>query len=187
MLASAPIPPNDLGLLVRRDISNFTAIRTAHAGDDHQIGELLVRAFRDTYAYKMPDLVTTSEREAELRDVRARRANGLVRVMEIGFRVIGTYSLLSPESPSNEAWTPRTSTLRCLAVDPEFHALRLSEILLMDAQARAQEWACASMCLHVQDGAHGVAKLYERFGFLRDVTGDKICQGNRILGYLKPL
>jgi ribosomal protein S18 acetylase RimI-like enzyme len=175
---------NTISLLQRRDLANFVRIRSAHPGDDFPIGELLVSTFRDTYARKLPSIGTTDERERELRDVATRRQNGTVRVIEVGYRIIGCYSLIHPASPINESWSPMTCTLRCLAIDPEFHSLKLSEKLLWDAVLIANTWQARMICLHVQIGADGVARLYENFGFRRSPLGDKICNGQPIEGYL---
>jgi ribosomal protein S18 acetylase RimI-like enzyme len=176
-----------MDLLKRRDLSNFVKIRTAFPGDDLNLGEMLVRTFRETYNRKLPNLITTDQREIELRDVHGRRRNGVVRVLELGFQIIGTYSLMAPQSALDDSWTPGTCTLRCVAVDPGFHSLRLSERLLEDALARARDWRAEAVCLHVQSGATGVAKLYERFGFRRDPRGDRISHGYEIEGYLLEL
>lgn len=171
-------------LLARRDLTNFMSIRNAHPGDDLVVGELLVRTFRETYAQKLPSIMTTPEREIELRDVNSRRINGVVRVTELGFQIIGSYSLIAPGSGLDESWTPRTCTLRCVAVDPRFHSLKLSEKLIFDALEVAQKWKASAICLHVQSGADGVARLYQKFGFVRDPRGDKRYMGNAIDGYL---
>lgn len=171
-------------LLNRRDLTNFMKIRTAHPGDDLVVGELLVKSFRETYAQKLPTISTTLEREIELRDVNSRRINGVVRISELGFQVIGSYSLMSPGSALDESWTPMTCTLRCVAIDPQFHSLKLSEKLIFDAIGVAKNWNAAGIALHVQAGADGVARLYEQFGFERDRRGDKKCMGHPIDGYL---
>lgn len=171
-------------LLARRDLINFIKIRNSHPGDDLVIGELLVKTFRATYEMKLPSITTTPEREIELRNVSSRRFNGVVRVSELGFQIIGTYALISPGSALDESWTADTCTLRCVAIDPQFHSLKLSEKLILDAIDVAQRWKSRGICLHVQDGADGVARLYRQFGFERDVSGDKISMGNAIQGYL---
>ena len=174
-------------LAQRRDLLNFVRLRNAHPGDDLNVGDLLVRSFRETYAQKLPEVLTTPARELELRDVHSRRLNGLVRIVELGFQVIATYSLIAPGHALDESWTPNTCTLRCVAVDPRFHSLQLSETLLQDAFDMARKWRAAKICLHVQAGADGVARLYERFGFVRSMEGDKVCHGNPIQGYLLSL
>lgn len=174
-------------LLKRRDLSNFVRLRTSHPGDDLAVGDLLARSFRETYARKLPSAVCPPEQENELRDVHSRRLNGVVRVIELGFQIIGTYSLIAPKSDLDESWTSNTCTLRCVALDPHFHSLKLSEQLLKDAVEIAERWKTEGICLHVQSGAEGVANLYMRFGFERSEVGDKVWFGSRIKGYFLKL
>ncbi len=174
-------------LLQRRDLINFIRVRHAHPGDDHLVGELLSKSFRETYAKKIPDLLTPPERERELRDVKTRREHGVVRVVELGFQLIGTYALIPPTAALSEGWREGAATLRCLAIDPAFHSLKLSERLLTDSVEQARLWSCAGICLHVQSGALGVARLYEQFGFTRDSLGDKLSMGSLIEGYFLKL
>ncbi len=171
-------------LLLRRDLTNFMRIRNAYPGDDLIIGEMLVKSFRETYALKLPTVSTPPEREIELRDIHSRRINGVVRISELGFQIIGTYSLIAPDSALDESWTPQTCTLRCVAIEPRFHSLKLSEKLIFDAIDVAKKWNAGGICLHVQEGADGVARLYQQFGFRRDERGDKQWMGNNIHGFL---
>jgi GNAT superfamily N-acetyltransferase len=173
-----------LDFLQKRDISNFLKLRSARPGDDLAIGELLVKSFLETYAEKLPGVVANEERISELQNVASRREAGIVRVLEFGYRLIGTYALIHPENENNEAWTDSTATLRCLAMDREFHSLGLSELLMSDAIKIAKGWGARGICLHVQDGAHGVARLYEKIGFTRDPSGDKVSTGHLVKGYL---
>lgn len=174
-------------LVTRRDVKNFISVRAAYPGDDLAIGELLVQSFREAYLKKLPTVMTTAEREIELRDVHSRRRQGVVRVLELGFQIIGTYSLIPPEAPLDASWTPNTCTLRCLAIHPRFHSLKLSEQLISDAIGMVRSWRSAKICLHVQAGARGVAHLYTRFGFGRDERGDGFYMGNVIEGYVLDL
>lgn len=184
LLGRSQTKSKSVDLLERRDLTNFLRLRSAHPGDDIAVGELLVTSFKETYAKKLPYVITSADREDELRDVSSRRRVGIVRVVDFGYRVIGTYSLIHPESEANEAWTANTCTLRCLAIDTEFHSLKLSELLLLDAVEIATSWKAQKICLHVQDGAAGVARLYETFGFRRCEEGDKEYYGMRILAYI---
>ena len=174
-------------LLKRRDVANFIKLRNAHPGDDTVIGGLLIRSFRETYAIKLPYIYTSQERESELRDVHSRRSAGCVRVLELGYELIGTYSLIPPENAGPASWRPFAASLRCLAIDPKFHSLRLSDALLVDAIGMAHTWKVDNICLHVQMGANGVARLYERHGFERDPEGDTVVHGYNIQGYVLSL
>lgn len=170
-----------------RDLSNFINLRPALPGDDLSIAELLTNTFLSTYKKKLPAIETSEERKAELRDVALRRRSGYVSVAELGYRIIGTFSLIHPESPLTDAWRPNGATLRCVAIDPEFHGLELSSILLEEADRIAGLWKSSALFLHVQKGANKVASLYEKFGYVRDCAGDKIAHGYELLGYVKDL
>jgi len=170
-----------------RDIVNFISLRQAGPNDDLSIAELLTRTFISTYEKKLPELGTNEDRKRELNNVAGRRKNGLVGVAELGYRIIGTFALLHPESDCNEAWRPNGCTLRCVAIDPDFHGLDLSSLLLQEADRIARFWQAEGIYLHVHRGAHKVANLYENFGYTRDSTGDKVSHGYYLDGFFKPL
>lgn len=171
----------------RRDVTNFIKMRAALPADDLAIAELLEQTFLTTYAKKLPSLTTTEERKKELRAVGSRRKLGHVAVAELGYRIIGTFSLTHPESSGEGAWRPNSSGLRCVAIDPDFHGLQLSELLLSEADRIALAWSAESICLHVQKEAEKVAQLYLQHGYIRDTTGDRNFFGTEIQGYYKPL
>lgn len=148
-------------------------IREARPADDARIGELLVDAFLSTYARKMPEVVYDDARKNELRDVAAKRARGLVLVAELDGRVVGTVTVFPPGAVSSEAWLPASADLRQLAVAPELHGKGVSRPLMDRAEAVARdEWRTDGICLHVRQGAAGVARFYESRGFRRDPSGD---------------
>lgn len=176
-----------VGVKRARDITNFINLRPAMPSDDLAIAELLLHTFLTTYKEKLPDVHTTEERKRELRDVGARRRQGFVGVAELGYRIIGTFSLIHPESPVSEAWGDPGATLRCVAIDPEFHGLALSELLLNEADRVARAWYSRTIYLHVQKGANKVAVLYQRHGYVRDMSGDKASLGAELEAYRKEL
>lgn len=170
-----------------RDIVNFIHLRQASPADDLAVAELLLHTFLSTYQAKLPSVQTSEERKRELRDVGSRRRQGFVGVAELGYQIIGTFSLIHPESPSSEAWAEPGATLRCVAIDPEFHGLALSELLLSEADRVAKAWGARKMYLHVQEGANKVALIYQRHGYVRDLAGDKCSFGSKLEAYRKDL
>lgn len=182
-----PIITNQLKPQRPRDVSHFIRLRAATPSDDLVLADLLLRTFISTYERKLPSVATSDERKAELKNVSARRRQGFVCVAELGYQVIGTFALIHPESLTSEAWQPGGATLRCLAIDPDFHGLDLSEVLILEAERIAKFWRANGIFLHVQAGADRVAALYERHGFVRDETGDKISCGNKLSGFRKEL
>jgi predicted N-acetyltransferase YhbS len=147
-------------------------VRLARASDDGPVGELLVRAFVETYARKLPEVVVTEERKRTLRAMAAKRAAACVLVAEVAGRLAGTVALWPPGASGSEAWLVGAADLRHLAVDEAFRDGRVSAALLDAAEAEARRLGASHVCLHVRRGAHGVRRLYEARGYVRDEAGD---------------
>lgn len=167
-----------------RDISHFLQLRVARMEDERVIGELLIRSFEQTYRTKLPSVVTNQARKIELLDVASRRRQGVVYVLELGYRIIGTFALIPSNDSSTQSWVAGATNLRCLAIDPDFHGYGFSETLLSEAERVARNWNARAICLHVQKGAEGVARLYEKYGFVRSPEGDMSSFGNENEGYV---
>jgi predicted N-acetyltransferase YhbS len=159
-------------------------IREARPEDDAAIGELLVEAFLTQYAKKLPEVRYTEERKRELRDVARRREVARVWVAERDGEVVGSVSLWPPGVPGSEAWVPGAADLRQLATAVRFHGQGLSTPLLEAAERQARAWGVPAICLHVRRGAAGVARLYERRGFVREPAGDMSLPTVFLEGYL---
>lgn len=163
-------------------------IREATPADDVAIGELLVRAFEDTYRRKMPEVVYTERRRTELRAVAAKRAVAKVWVAEANGAVVGTVAVWPPGAKGNEAWVPGAADLRHLGVDDGFRGGAVSGALLDAAEAWARGQGVTTMCLHVRRGAVGVARLYQARGYARRSEGDLDLLPEVFLeAYAKPL
>jgi uncharacterized protein len=152
-------------------------IREAFAEDDQEVGELLVDAFVENYARKLPKVVVGEERRRDLRAVSARRALGArgdacVLVAEVDGRIAGTATLFRGQS-RNYAWTDDSAELRYMAVHREFQGAGISRALLDEARRRAMTWGVSSICLHVRQGATGVMQMYERNGYVKTPEGDR--------------
>lgn len=170
-----------------RDLINFAKIRTAYQSDDLALGDMLVRTFRQTQQESLSYLLTSTKREIELRDIQSRRRNGRVRILELGFQIIGTYSLSAQKSAQDESWTDNICTLHCVAIERKFQSQAILEKLLIDAIHQAQKWRAEGICLHIQEDADAVARVFGQFGFKHDTRGDKLWMGATIKGYLLPL
>ena len=147
-------------------------LRLAEPRDDAAVGELLVTSFVEQYARKMPHVVVSEGRKAELRGVREKRAVARVWVMEHGGDVVGTVAVWPPGAPGSEAWIPGAIDLRHLAVHAEHRGAGVSARLLDAAEAWARELGGTAVCLHVRRGAAGVRSLYEKRGYQRRPEGD---------------
>jgi GNAT superfamily N-acetyltransferase len=159
-------------------------LRLALPDDDRSIGELVFRTFKEAYAKKQPPRIMTEERKNDLYNVALRRKKGVVYVMELGSKIIGTYSLIFPYALGSQAWISGASNLRCLAIAPEYQGRGLSIVMLKSSQVLARSWNAQSICLHVQRGAQEVAQIYSRFGYVRDPKGDTMISGYALEGYI---
>lgn len=147
-------------------------VRDATETDDPAIGELLVAAFERTYARKMPEVLMSDARRAELRAVKAKRAVATVWVYERQGTVVGTVAVWPFGAARTEAWIPGAVDLRHLAVDESHRGGEISSRLLDCAEAHARALKAPAVCLHVRRGAVGVRRLYEARGYQRRPEGD---------------
>ena len=147
-------------------------VREARPEDDAVVGEILVCGYLTRYAQKMPEVVLSDRRKAELRDVASKRREALVLVAELDGRVVGTETVWRPGAPASEAWLPEACDLRHLAVGPAVQGRGLSRPLLDEAERRARGMGAKYVCLHVRRGNKGVARLYMDRGYVRAPEGD---------------
>lgn len=165
------MPANNFSLVFRKRATQVV-IRVADERDDAVLGALLVDAFRDTYAEKMPEVVVTERRIEELNSFLGKRTKGVTWVAEVGGRIVGTVFAARPGSKDSLAWLNECAELKHLAVVPEFRRSGLSEKLMETALVAIRGWGCWGVCLHVRRGAHGIARFYEKQNFVRDPRGD---------------
>lgn len=147
-------------------------IREAVAADDEAIGELLVQAFVEQYAKKLPEVQVTDRRKRELRDVAGKRAVARVWVAEASGVVVGTVAVWPMGAPGSEAWLSEACDLRHLAIDASVRGQGVAAQLLDVAEGWARSSGAGRVLLHVRRGAIGVRRLYEARGYLRDESGD---------------
>ena len=149
-------------------------MRDATPADAAAVGELLVQAFELTYARKLPEVVVSEERRAELRAVAKKRGVAKVWVAEpvAGGGIVGTVALWPPGAAGNEAWLEGAADLRHLAVVDAHRRSGVSEQLMDVAEAAARATGCKAVCLHVRRGVTGVARMYLGRGYRRAPEGD---------------
>lgn len=153
-------------------ISSGYVLRLAEPRDDAAIGELLVQSFLEQYARKMPEVVVSEDRKADLRAVAEKRAVAKVWVVEREGELAGTVAVWPAGSARSEAWIPGAFDLRHLAVGAKHRGGVVSKLLLDAAEDFARSAGAAFMCLHVRRGAAGVRAIYERRGYQRRPEGD---------------
>lgn len=161
-------------------------IRDARPEDDAAIGELLVDAFVTQYAKKMPEVRYDEDRKNQLRATAEKRREARVLVAELDGKVIGTVAIYPPGAPGSEAWLEDAADLRHLATHPEVHGRGYSRPLLDAAEQLAWDLGAKAICLHVRRGAHGVARLYQHRGFVREPGGDLDKPTVYLEAFLKP-
>lgn len=159
-------------------------IRPAEPKDDHAIGELLVDAYVVRYADKMPWVVVTDERKADLRNVAGKRKEAHVLVAELDGRIVGTVALYPSTSSHSQTWLPGAVDLRHLAVSHDLHGKGLSRPLLDAAESWAWAQGAERISLHVRTGNAGVAALYQSRGYRRDPSGDRAFPTVSLDGYV---
>lgn len=153
-------------------------VREARPEDDAAIGEVLVSGYLAAYRKKMPHVVVSEARRADLRDLAGRRGFATILVAELDGRVVGSVALLKPGVPRSEAWIPGAADLRYLATDPSVQGRGLAGPLLDEIERIARdEWRVPAVCLHVRQGNLGVARLYQSRGYVRAPEGDLIKPG----------
>jgi predicted N-acetyltransferase YhbS len=164
-------------------------VRLAREEDDAAIGALLVSAFVEAYAEKMPEVVPTERRKAELRDVAGKRAIAHVWVAEEAGAIIGTVALWPPGASGSHAFVANACDLRHLAVDRAHRGGgTVSRALLAAAEAGARGLGALAICLHVRRGATGLLRFYAAHGYERreDADIDDLPEVY-LLGHIKPL
>lgn len=147
-------------------------LRLAEEADDDAVGELLVRAFDTQNSAKMPGVISSPERYADLRNRAQKRREATVLVGEVDGSLAGTITLCRWGAPGNEAWVDGAAALRYLAIEPRFAGKSLSTIFLKEAKKLAESWQAPAICLRVRRGADGVQRLYTLHGWERDHRGD---------------
>lgn len=166
-----------------RDVLHFISTRDACERDDDALGAFLLKVFGVAAFEQTPGFPLLPGRIQELMAVRQRREGGIVRILELGQRLIGTYSLLKPEAANSGGWLPSAAYFCSFAIDMSVQGLGLAPILMLDAQAKALHWDLSAINLKVVATAKGLHRLYEKLGFVRDPRGDGQEFGFDLLGY----
>jgi len=139
--------------------------------DEHKaLGDLTV----DAYAAIDPATVDADDYADELRDVSGRVAGAEVLVaVDGGGTVLGGVTYVpGPDSPWAEFTEPDGAGIRMLAVAPEAQGRGVGEALSRACVERARLGGRGQVLLHSTDRMIIAHRLYERLGFVRDVSLD---------------
>ncbi len=166
-----------------RDIMHFVHTREATERDDSALGGFLLKVFGQATCENKPDVPLVPGRIQELLNVSGRRAHGSVRILELGDRIIGSYSLIRPQTDLTGAWSNEAAYFCSFAIDSSIQGLGLAALLLMEAHALALSWEMKAMQLKVVSTAEGLHRLYKKAGFYPDPKGDGHEFGFDLNGY----
>ncbi|WP_081680960.1 GNAT family N-acetyltransferase [Cellulomonas sp. URHD0024] len=121
-------------------------------------------------------------RLALLRDAAGRAAAGDLLVAADGDRLLGTASLLRPDSGYTRQARDGEAELRLLATAPDARGQGVGAALLAASVDRARAWGVSALVLDT--GARNVAsqRLYHRLGFERLVERESV-EGLVVFGY----
>ena len=158
----------------REDIIDYISYRNAEEADDLQLAKFLVETFSITNHDKVVLDTMCPDRVKELSATKERRENGLVRVLEIGSSIVGTYSLHNPGAITSGSWEDGAYYFSSLAIHPKLQGLGIGRVLLLEAKARVRHKGEGVLTLHVNENALRLQKFYETLDCVPDKNGD--CQ-----------
>lgn len=145
-----------------------TTIRPAADGDLAQLGRLTVRAY-----VAGGHLAATDAYLVQLADPAGRREGcDLLVAVDGDGGLLGGVSLVHPHSPQREIAGPGEAEIRVLAVDPDAQGRGVGAALVAACLDRARAAGYPAVALCVIEGNEGAARLYDRFGFVRDPDRD---------------
>lgn len=154
-----------------RDLLNYLTLRDAHQGDDSPLGEFLLKVFSLAWCNKNHESVLHPSRIQEILAVGDRRKNGVVRILELGRTIVGSYGLVTP-GKSSGAWNSNASYFCAFAIDANMQSLGLAVLLMADAQLKSLAWDLPTMDLKVVKSSKKLHVFYQNLGFERDLQGD---------------
>lgn len=147
-------------------LASAPVVRTARAAEHDEVGRVTYLGF----GHGMPGAPQPGpERLRLLRDARARAESGdlLVAVEPGSERIVGTVSLLRPDSPLVRQSRAGEAEIRLLAVLPAARRSGTGEALMNEALTRAQAWGVPAVVLDTGPGNDASQRLYHRLGFER--------------------
>ena len=86
--------------------------------------------------------------------------------------LLGTVTLVSPDSPARRLATPTEFELHLLGVRPDARRRGIGEALVRDALQRAKAQGARGVVLWTQPMMDAAQRLYRRCGFERDASAD---------------
>ena len=116
---------------------------------------------------------TSSEVAATMLRAAAVRSRGTVLVAhDDAGTLLGTLTLVNPDSPARRLATTAERELHLLCVQPGVRRSGVGRALIREALARAHADGASGVVLWTQPTMHAAQRLYERCGFRRDPAAD---------------
>jgi GNAT superfamily N-acetyltransferase len=146
-------------------------VRLARPEDYDELGRLTLEAYAEV---DHRTVESDDGYDEELADVSRRAADAevLVAIDESGKLLGGVTYVPGPSSASAEFRDPDTAGIRMLAVSAAARGLGAGEALVRACIARATAAGKHHIALHSTDRMTTAHRLYQRLGFVRDVTTD---------------
>lgn len=169
-----------------RDIVNYMTLRDAQEADDQQVGDFLLKVFSLAHCIHTRETPVQPARIEEILAVSHRRKNGVVRILELGRKIVGSYGLVRPGKNSG-AWNQNASYFCAFAIDTNMQGLGLAALLIADAQLTSLAWDLPVMDFKVVKFSKKLHYFYQKLGFRPDPFGD--CREHEVdlLGFSGPL
>ncbi|MDD9951203.1 MAG: GNAT family N-acetyltransferase [Zetaproteobacteria bacterium] len=171
----------------KRDLLHYVHLEEANKEDDVALIYFLIHTFEEvTNARIAKGYEMVPQRRAELALTRERRQQGLVKVLKLDTRIIGTYCLLGADHFA-DAWEPSLLYFNSFAIHQDFHGTQLSQLLLADAHVEALKSEANGIGMTVFSELTGLMRFYEKWDFVTDPDGDTTSETGHLLGYRKSL
>ena len=147
--------------------SDAVVIRPARPEEYHELGELLVTAYRS-----LPGPSEGEEYEATLRDIADRAETCLVLAAELDGRLVGAATYVPGPGPYEERHDPDAGSIRMVGVHPSARGRGAGRALVEACIAEARAAGRSRVRLSTRTVMTVAQGMYERIGFRREPEDD---------------
>lgn len=159
-------------------------IRIELIADSTSADEALEALLYESYVgggFTAPDAAVTMLRAAAV------RSRGTVLVAHDGAgTVIGTVTLVTPDSAARRLATMDEREIHLLCVRPDMRRSGVGRALVQEALTRARTSGARGVVLWTQPTMRAAQRLYEQCGFRRDPSADFMAGSRGFLVYRRP-
>lgn len=111
------------------------------------------------------------------------RRSGVVLILELGFQIVGTCSLVFPDTKLNESWKSNAAYLKFLSIHPSYQGLGFAKVLLHEIHNVAQDYSFSSICVRILNTHKGLNRLFETMGYQKDTCGNSSYIEKEYIGF----